>query len=69
MKIMTNCDSQVAIKAINSTVIKNSTTFKAIMALIILGESNETTLRGIFALCGFEGNELRAGISTSKHMF
>ena len=32
-KIMINCDSQAAIRAINSTVIKNSTTLKATMAL------------------------------------
>ena len=32
-KIMINCDSQAAIKAINSTVIKNSTTLGATMAL------------------------------------
>ena len=36
-KIMINCDSQAAIKAINSTVIKNSTTLEATMALNTLG--------------------------------
>ena len=44
-KIMINCDSQAAIRAINSTVIKNSTTVEATMALNTLGESNEITLR------------------------
>ena len=42
-KIMINCDSQAAISAINSTVIKNSTTLEATNTL---GESNEIiTLR------------------------
>ena len=36
-KIMINCDSQAAIKAINSTVIKNSTTLEATMPLNTLG--------------------------------
>ena len=40
-KIIINCDSQAAIRAINSTVIKNSTTLEATMALNTLGESNE----------------------------
>ena len=57
-KIMINCDSQAAIRAINSTVIKNSTTLEATMALNTLGESNEITLRWIPAHCGYEGNEL-----------
>ena len=58
-KIMINCDSQAAIRAINSTVIKNSTTnLEATMALNTLGESNEMTLRWITAHCGYEGNEL-----------
>ena len=48
---MINCDSQAAIRAINSTVIKNSTTLEAIMALNTLGESNEITLRWIPAHC------------------
>ena len=54
------CDSQAAIsiRAINSTVIKNSTTLEATMALNTLGESNEITLRCIPAHCGYEGNEL-----------
>ena len=51
-KIIINCDSQAAIRAINSTVIKNSTTLEATMALNTLGESNEITH------CGYEGNEL-----------
>ena len=60
-KIMINCDSQAAIRAIYSTVIKNSTsdtTLEATMALNTLGESNEITLRWIPAHCGYEGNEL-----------
>ena len=57
-KIMINCDSQAAIRAINSTVIKNSTTLEATMALNTLGESNVITLRWIPAHCGYEGNEL-----------
>ena len=55
---MINCDSQAAIRAIDSTVIKNSTTLEATMALNTLGESNEITLRWIPAHCGYEGNEL-----------
>ena len=42
----------------SSTVIKNSTTLEATMALNTLGESNEITLRWIPAHCGYEGNEL-----------
>ena len=57
-KIMINCDSQAAIRAIDSTVIKNSTTLEATMALNTLGESNEITLRWIPAHCGYEGTEL-----------
>ena len=57
-RIMINCDSQAAIRAINSTVIKNSTTLEATMALNTLGESNDITLRWIPAHCGYEGNEL-----------
>ena len=57
-KIMINCDSQAAIRAIDSTVIKNSTTLEATMAINTLGESNEITLRWIPAHCGYEGNEL-----------
>ena len=47
--------SQAAIRAIDSTVIKNSTTLEATMALNTLGESNEITLRWIPAHCGYEG--------------
>ena len=57
-KIIINCDSQAAIRAINSTVIRNSTTLKATMALNTLGKSNEITLRWIPAHCGYERNEL-----------
>ena len=55
-KIMINCDSQATIRAINSAVIKNSTTLEATMALNTLGESNEITLRWIPAHCGYEVN-------------
>ena len=55
---MINCDSQAAIRAINSTVIKNSTTLEATMALNTLGESNEITLRCIPSHCGYEVNQL-----------
>ena len=55
---MINCDSQAAIRAIDSTVIKSSTTLEATMAINTLGESNEITLRWILAHCGYEGNEL-----------
>ena len=55
-KIMINCDSQAAIRAINSTVIKNSTTLEATMVLKTLGVFNEITLRWIPAHCGYEGN-------------
>ena len=57
-KIMINCDSQAAIRAINSTVIKNSTTLEATMDLNTLGVSDDITLRWIPAHCGYEGNEL-----------
>ena len=57
-KIMINCDSQATIRAINSTVIKDSTTPEATMAFNTLGESNEINLRWIPAHCGYEGNEL-----------
>ena len=40
-KIIINCDSQAAIRAINSTVIKNSTTLEATIAFNTSGESNE----------------------------
>ena len=54
-KIMINCDSQAAIKANNSTVIKNSTTLEATVTLKKLGEHNEITLGWIPAHCGYEG--------------
>ena len=57
-KIMINCGSQAALKATNSTDIKNSTTLEATMALKTLGESNEITLRWIPTHCSYEGNEL-----------
>ena len=63
-KIMIDCDIQAAIKAINSTVIKNSTTLEATMALNTLGESNEMILRWIPAHCGYEGNELVDQLAT-----
>ena len=55
-KIMINC--QAAIKTINSTVIKNSTTLEGTMALNTLGEYNEITLRKIPAHCCHVGNKL-----------
>ena len=55
---MINCDSQAAIWAINSTVIKNGTTLEATMALKTLVESNEISLRRVPAHCVYEGNEL-----------
>ena len=57
-KIIINCDSQAAIRAIKSTVIKNSATLEATMVLNTLGESNEITLRWIPAHCGYKGNQL-----------
>ena len=57
-KIMINCDSQAAIKAINSTFIKNSIILEAIMTINTLGKSNEITLRWIPAHCGYEVNEV-----------
>ena len=51
---MVNCDSQAAIRAINSTVIKNSTTLEATMALNTLGESCEAeydTVPHLLAKC------------------
>ena len=50
-KIMVNCDSQAANRAINSIVIKNSTTLEATMALNTLGKSVDITLRWIPAHC------------------
>ena len=57
-KIMINCNIQAAIRAINLTVIKNSTTLEATMTLNTSGESNKITLRWIPAHCGYEKNEL-----------
>ena len=57
-KIMISCDSKAAIKAINSTVIKNSTTLEATIALNTLGESSKITLRWIPVHFGYQGNEL-----------
>ena len=51
--IVGHCDSQAAIREINSTVIKNSITLEATMALNTLGESNEITLRWIPAQCSY----------------
>ena len=62
---MINCDSQSAIRAINSTVIKTTiTTGNAKFALNSLGAVNEVTLRWIPTHSGFEGNELATQILT-----
>ena len=50
--MLINCDSQAAIEAINSTVIKNYTTFEATMALKTFAESNYITLTWIPVFCG-----------------
>ncbi len=56
--ILINCDSQAAIRAINSTLIKSKSTLEATVALNTLAESNKVTLRWIPAHSGYEGNEL-----------
>ena len=57
-KILINCDSQSAIRAVDSTVIKNKSTLAATTALNTLGGTNEVTLSWIPAHQGYEGNEL-----------
>ena len=55
--IIINCDSQAAIKAVDSTVIKSKTTQKARNELHRLGTDNKVLLRWIPAHKGHMGNE------------
>ena len=57
-KILINCDTQSAIQAIDSTIIKNKTNLAPKAALNALGGTNEVTFRWIPAHCGYVGNEL-----------
>ena len=57
-KILIYCDSQSAIQAIDSIIIKNKTTLAAKTAMNALGGTNEITLRSKPAHCGYDGNEL-----------
>ena len=56
-KIIINCDSQAAIKAVDSTIIKSKTTQKARNELHKLGQTNQVLLRWIPAHKGYLGNE------------
>ena len=55
--IILNCDSQAAIKAVNSTIIKSKTTQNAWNELHKLGQDNHVLLRWIPAHKGYSGNE------------
>ena len=55
--ILINCDSQSAIRAINSTIIRNRTILETSRKLNALGSSNTVLLRWIPAHQGHEGNE------------
>ena len=54
---MINCDSQAAIKAVDSTKIKSKTLDESVSLLNKLGETNTVTVRCIPAHNGYEGNE------------
>ena len=55
--IIINCDSQAAILALDSHIIKSNTTSTAAQALNNLAKRNQVLLRWIPAHQGFEGNE------------
>ena len=55
--IIINCDSQAAIKAVDSTIIKSKTTQRARNELHALGQDNTVLLRWIPAHKGYAGNE------------
>ncbi|KAL5259046.1 hypothetical protein ACHWQZ_G009499 [Mnemiopsis leidyi] len=55
--IIINCDSQAAIKAVDSTIIKSKTTQRARNELHKLGKDNNVLLRWIPAHKGYLGNE------------
>ena len=54
---MINCDSQAAIRAVDSTIIKSKTTQRAHNELHELGKDNNVLLRWIPAHEGYLGNE------------
>ena len=56
-KIIINCDSQAAIKAVDSTIIKSKTTQKARNKLHKLGQTNQVLLRWIPAHKGYPCQE------------
>ena len=56
--ILINCDSQSAINAINSTVIKTHTIEQTTRELNDLGRANKVLLRWIPAHKGHDGNEV-----------
>ena len=55
--IILNCDSQAEIKAVNSTIIKSTTTQNAWNELHKLGQDNHVLLRWIPAHKGYLGND------------
>ena len=55
--IVINCDSQAAIRAVDSTIIKSKTTQRARNELHELGKDNNVLLRWIPAHKGYLGNE------------